>query len=1689
MSSAGVPWLRKPAYGRLTITDSSVDTYTEDWDGVIYLPVKKKWRIPEECALISIKPKFKARDQSIDYITNTQELNGKIGLCHEETIDNIDRVIQLAGLYKACGVIASKPPTRAIRIPVVVLDNSTISNLAKYAVKVTVHVAEEELATHPSGECLSQNTKFDSIDGGQCLNTADTTSEVEIEMDVEKGLKPKENPSDSCGKSDATCPKVLIINESVEILHQDHGFKQHSGAVDMKQSTVDEPCAKCNDLVLMKKQVQQENGKEDNGLQDQLGDAGTSLAFSLKTEESFPINTSGKYNQPQDIQHPMQFLETCTPDAAEIFHIESTSDNNRIQDCAQDFSAELSPKGMHHREDGIVNKAIKIVSNLLTKKTDIQVKFEKILEQGTKWSEEKNFSSFIAAVDLHSTLSSNWKKREEERKSLIQTTRKFMECQKFHADALFLSFSVFLYYQCKNDNAWHYQQLLYGLKIAIFECISNFNPCSFGPKLKDLPLSFPLEARCKRKPCCTLSCFIADSLNSNPPYKIESSEMMIKILWALYYHCNEEHISSFPSLTLPEGKDLTVSERHILESFLEETMLHSTLLCLQPSFEKFRIYFLKIVQSDVHVKCEEKVVVTAPVFNHVIRLIEDYCTRQMYDLLCDEMDHLVAILAIIRCKSNNDKMTEKIFEKIVKGLDYQKCGTFKFLNKVFCSVNETHPHNELVQKKILENLCHLLQTRENNWYHHRLHLQMMDAESLFKLPLMRLLLVHLKGRKAIFAYTTEAMKVNKHTVKEKLEFLSKVYEACVAKDVTLFIPDFETEMQHWLIGLIQHANNVQFLIKTFEFAEKNPAAFSHPNGACSILKWLAKSITSLETASSILAHPRLLVWEPQTNITPNSLLSFLIQELLESLICQCREIEQAIALFTYWCLSGVKKSSILENIAEQVLLSYFWKTWKPTNISDILSVGSENLLKFYGCLKKEPCTDEREKSTEHLISITKKWHKAFTEDNVTITEIASLILPFSKGCSDVLKNMCVMEEKFPTHMDIKRKLEEFERLKSLIHSNILLSVAENEATQSISAILFRYNVTLDFEPPLQRILTKYSSEFTNSESDIENATTLSEMQSDCKYIVEFRKDHNELLHIASFFLQAPSIFFRDALGYGSWTHLSPEEFFDKVRMSKQLLEGMFCGADFKKIIERVQLILKIKGDLHKETILISQCPGIYIKETERDNFCTVALLYQISGHLKQFINCCQQFKFGFIDEDPTFHELSELTKYLDSEAALAWSVSQCLAIAKQISHILLSFNIRGKSLYKELNQCLSLLQVFSTLSTNSDVWSLVQDMKWFGKEGLQRFYQEYDNVTNMFLGDSESFEMSVLLSLEPCIRCISSFLYEERSLELFLKSTCISDKAVALDDFKVVQSNVSSIRDWFTTGMDDIAAIFGIFKQISLTGKYFIKAANGQGPDMLCLQYRKTDKNVDQNKRTEMEVMEQETLNDFVERLGFIQHESKSLSEKVDCFIGQHRMILGCVELLLQMSNIGFPIWDLQSFSFEIPEKTLLDAKYLMSEANKKWQECEKWLENLYSEYPVTLLFWIEELKEIYLLIKKIDLERKSENMMSKLIHAASRIFPAEKCNDYRFLSDVTRNSIMKFSSVLEKKEGSWLATTSKYLNHLHNENENCSSGTQALSRNFVTSSSEIILHTLSCNEVHQKEAVINLIKYIYVVS
>jgi hypothetical protein len=249
-------------------------------------------------------------------------------------------------------------------------------------------------------------------------------------------------------------------------------------------------------------------------------------------------------------------------------------------------------KNMDNSDNNFMTKGWKNLKEAIYGKSDIQVTMSSILKH-MLWSEEKDCSSFQLTMRLFQdcVTSHNTQTRKL---LLIKSLLGFMDDREFQVDQLLLSFFILLSKPSYN----------FTLHQFISKCMLNSDACSFGPKLKGMQIDFTPS---RFKPCCTSSGFISDEIaKCHSSLRITNNCTLTSIFWVLHYHCAKEHQSNFPKLTVAQGKyigSLTVSERKILEALMDDTILHSTFLSLQPSFEFCKI-FSELSKSEADTKME-----------------------------------------------------------------------------------------------------------------------------------------------------------------------------------------------------------------------------------------------------------------------------------------------------------------------------------------------------------------------------------------------------------------------------------------------------------------------------------------------------------------------------------------------------------------------------------------------------------------------------------------------------------------------------------------------------------------------------------------------------------------------------------------------------------------------------------------------------------------------------------------------------------------------------------------------------------------------------------------------------------------------------------------------------------------------------------------------------------------------------
>ena len=527
-------------------------------------------------------------------------------------------------------------------------------------------------------------------------------------------------------------------------------------------------------------------------------------------------------------------------------------------------------------------------------------------------------------------------------------------------------------------------------------------------------------------------------------------------------------------------------------------------------------------------------------------------------------------------------------------------------------------------------------------------------------------------------------------------------------------------------------------------------------------------------------------------------------------------------------------------------------------------------------------------------------------------------------------------------------------------------------------------------------------------------------------------------------------------------------------------------------------------------------PNIYV-----ESFLVVALLSEVLDPLKRFVECCHQLKFAIVSVDPSFEALSAIVNGLFNDfAARCLSSADCLDYARRICAVLEGLDDNEAGIQADIQNQLPIMgylssmtasdndmvktresilnrlpafKLFGHLSSHSEVWCFAREMGWFGRKGLKRFYEEYANVTNALPGKIESYETSVLDAMEPTIRAVSAVgglceepvlvkllnkMQEDKDIRIFLESDS------GRRDISQVQTNLSLIRDWFTIGVDEIAAINGRFGAVWSTGEYCLRSGEASSDillpagiedamlPVLTLQYQA------QRDAPVKSFLQREELAAFIEEIGLIQHENESASESVNDFVEQYHVLSRAADNSIFMTSLGFEEDDSESFRCLVGGQHLDRARDLLFASESALTKCQSWLDLTRSSHFVSLLFWTQELREIHRAIRR-SMRTEEPAIIRNLTRTLSRLSPRQMSHENRYSITQATVSSWKDSS------SSWLVDVSLFLDSLHE-----SFGAPWKRKvTDIKSPSQIVLHTIACASDAVLGLSLRVLKHIYKVS
>ena len=333
---------------------------------------------------------------------------------------------------------------------------------------------------------------------------------------------------------------------------------------------------------------------------------------------------------------------------------------------------------------------------------------------------------------------------------------------------------------------------------------------------------------------------------------------------------------------------------------------------------------------------------------------------------------------------------------------------------------------------------------------------------------------------------------------------------------------------------------------------------------------------------------------------------------------------------------------------------------------------------------------------------------------------------------------------------------------------LLLQGSHDKSTISLQSIFHGYSCVVEPDSAICRLLTSYDWLLATEESNDYILTKgapypvreLRHLREDFDAGNAFCNKNLVPLELCDYFLKHPSILFQSILFDCLDTSNSLDFLMVAAQEARKKMSSLVGSTgNFSDVCHAVSIILAGESTVEHETSVLQGCSRLELSVDDAQSFLVVASLAQAAEPLKRFVERCHQFRFA-VTADLGFQDLASLVNELSHNESGALSVQDCLDCSERLYSILPSNGHHSEQhstdIRKTVEEHLTTLTLLGCFSKHSEVWTFVREMKWFGKEGLKQFYEQYANVTNVLLGTAASYEMSLLDAVEPTVRVISA---------------------------------------------------------------------------------------------------------------------------------------------------------------------------------------------------------------------------------------------------------------------------------------------------------------------------------------------
>jgi hypothetical protein len=917
--------------------------------------------------------------------------------------------------------------------------------------------------------------------------------------------------------------------------------------------------------------------------------------------------------------------------------------------------------------------------------------------------------------------------------------------------------------------------------------------------------------------------------------------------------------------------------------------------------------------------------------------------------------------------------------------------------------------------------------------------------------------------------------IHQRCFRERLAVIGRFFDILFTKKFIVKHPERVVPSLVSFAMQCSSTSNATIWIEAFQVAKSTPSLFQQVGDEQ--LQAIVEIILPVTDGAALVERPRVVtdLLRLGEEHVPGPLFISLRVRLEAILLKAALSINKACSFYLGSHIEASTPASMA--VAESVFLAAF-SAWNPSSITAIVDTDENTLNLLFRCFNNcPPGVAECGIKVTHVVN---EWYRAFQDNMVTRTILHDALQDCKKAGWQSVGTLTGIQ--LPNESAIAEKVDEIDGIALEVIG--LLSVQGVESTlTSLSSILKGYNCHPAPTSELDCLLSRYEH-FLLPNSQFDTVTLLDksprlelrQIHSDRIAAADFSKNHGEAIQVCDYFLKNPSALFRKGMSAYMKNKMEVEALQSALERTLKTIGDLFGPTTtFKNVNDAVKLIASSGSSLENELTFLTGCTALQLTAEDQERFKAVALMSRFSGPLDWFIKFCRQFKFAVAQADPCFKLLEEVSDSLVSEEVLGLDAAECMDFSTRLVGLLCpdtpSSPTRLHSLEEDTLQCVTTL---GALSTHSEIWTFAREMNWFGKEGLKRFYAEYNNCTNVLLGNTASYEMSVLDALQPTIRAISLIGSLQDAMDirtLFESLRASSDvkkcsQGGVSSDLDQVQSNLSQIREWFTNGVDDVAAVYRVFQDVCRTGVYSIRVEKDKKP-MLALAYQGND---------EKKWLQGPDLVGFVQHVSLIQLDDERIAGEVASYAELHMMLSKAANNFGDMLNLGFDV-DVESFKCCAGSGQLDQARELLQLSDGATRNFESQLKVLRETYPVSALFFTDELKKLYDIgaAGGPDSELWPEFLrsISRLLHTS---IPWEE------RSRVSSIVVSTMKQDLSQKDAGWLRRGSKLVENLHS-----AFGDRAVPYDVSHGRvGRIVLHTLAFEDCLMNAGIFCLLRHIY---